>query len=106
MQQVVDSGRYPLNDADKVRYTDTDLLVFARAALHLLLSKRPDLFFGRFTALPSISTLALGDSFPLDDSMEPAVADYITARAESVNDESVVDQRAALFFGLFREQAS
>ena len=104
MQQVVDGGREPLNDSDKVRYSDTTLLKFARNALHLLLSKRPDLFYGQFTALPAIATLALADPFPLDDGIAPAVSDYVTARAECSNDESVVEQRASLFFQLFREQ--
>ncbi len=97
-------GRIPLNDADKQRMPDSQGLTFARNALHLLRSKRPDLFFGMFLNMPDISALALGDPFPIDDSIAPAVADYVTARAESGNDESVIEQRASMFFELFRGQ--
>lgn len=102
MQQVVDKGRIPLNDADKARYSDLQLLGFAIDALLLLLNTRPDLFFGQFTSLPTITALTNG--FPLPDTLAPAVADYVTARAESMNDESVLEQRAAAFFALFKGQ--
>lgn len=104
MQQVVDKGRGPINDKDKVRHDDPTLLGFARDAIHMLLVRRPDLFFGRFLALPSISSLALTDAFPVDDTLAAAVADYITARSETGNDESVIEQRASLFFDLFKGQ--
>ena len=105
MQQVVDMGRIPLNDDDGQRVSDQTMLTYARNAIHLLLARRSDLFFGMFTAMPSISTLALTDAFPLDDMVAPAVADYCTARAESGNDESVIEQRATMFFSLFKEGA-
>lgn len=102
MQQVVDKARVPINDAGKNRYSDTDLLGYANDAVLILRNRRPDLFFGRFLALPGEK--ALGDSFPLGDTLFPAVCDYVTARAETRNDESVLEQRASLFFGLFKEQ--
>lgn len=102
MQNVVDKARVPLNDADKTRYSDADLLGHANDAELLLRSKRPDLFFGSFST--AISAKALADDFPLDDTLFPAVCDYVTARAETRNDESVIEQRAGLFFGLFKGQ--
>lgn len=105
MQQVVDMGRIPLNDDNKSRITDAVALTFARNAILMLLQRRPDLFYGRFLALPTIATLALTDTFPVDDTIAPAVADFITARSETRNDEAIVEQRAALFFSLFKEGA-
>lgn len=104
MQQVVDRGRLPLNDAAKTRYLDAELLGYVNEGIALLKIKRPDLFFGSFTALPGAKILT--DAFPLDDTLYPALCDYVTARAEAKNGESVVEQRAAMFFGLFREGAA
>lgn len=104
MQRVVDQGRVPINDASKVRFTDLNLLEFAKDAIQMVLSRRPDLFYGRFSALPDITTLTLASALPVDDTLAPAISDYITARAESGNDESVVEQRAQMFYGLFGGQ--
>lgn len=102
MQNVVDQARIPLNDADKKRYPDTELLGYANGAVSTLKIKRPDLFFGQFLSMPGDKELV--DSFPLDDTLFSPVCDYVTARAESKNDESVLEQRAMAYFALFREQ--
>jgi hypothetical protein len=99
LQQVVDTGRLPLNDNDKVRYSDDELLGYANRAVTILKTKRPDLFYGMFTSLPGDK--ALTDNLPVDDTIYPAICDYVTARAESKNDESILEQRAAMFFSLF-----
>lgn len=102
MQNVVDRARVPLNDADKATHSDSNLLGYANDAIRELRLKRPDLFFGQYLALPSDK--ALGDAFPLDDTMFNPVKDYVTARAESINDASVLEQRAAAYFALFEDQ--
>jgi hypothetical protein len=99
MQQIVDRARIPLNDADKDRYSDDDLLAFANEAVKVLRRERPDLFFGQYEALPADK--ALGDALPLDDEYAESVASYVTARAETVDDEHVNTGRARLFFELF-----
>lgn len=99
MQQVVDRARIPLNDADKVRYSDADLLGYANDAVKVLRRDRPDLFFGQFEALPGDKVL--GDNLPVDDEYFPAVCDYVTARAETKDDEAALQTRATLFFNLF-----
>ena len=104
MQQIADKARIPLNDAAKVRKTDPQLLSYAVDALYLVLQKRPDLFIGQFTGLPDFSALILASPFPLDNAYASAVADYVTARCETENDEAVVEQRANLFFNLFKGQ--
>lgn len=104
MQQVVDMGRIPLNDDAKTRMSDATGLTFAKQALQMLVIKRPDLFFGQYLAMPDISALVLGSNFPVEDRIAPAVADFITAKAETANDESIVEQRATMFFQLVRGQ--
>ena len=75
-----------------------DLLGYANDAILVLRNKRPDLFIGSFAALPE--KLAIGATFPLPSEYVPAVVDYIVARAETHNDEAVVEERAAMFFQL------
>jgi hypothetical protein len=99
MQQVVDRGRDPLNDSDKDRYSDPDLLSFSIDALLTIKAKRPDLLIGNWSV--DFTTLTLGSAFPLGDILAPAVAEYVTARAECRDDEHVVTQRATQFFQLF-----
>jgi len=102
MQQVVDKARQPLNDEDKERYADTELLGYANDATLLLRNKRPDLFFGMYAS--AITAKTIDEAFSLDDTLVPAVCDYVTARAESKNDESVLSERAAIYFALFKGQ--
>jgi hypothetical protein len=101
IQQLADRARVPLNDADKDRYTDAELLTYAQDAYLLALRHRPDLFIGQYSALPSYSTLTLVSTFPLSDQYFPIISDYITARAEMKDDEFVNSQRAAQFITLF-----
>lgn len=108
MQQVVDRARIPLND-DKTagsdaqcRTTDAELLGYANDGLLILQLQRPDMFFGQFEGLPG--TKALADPMPIPDMYFPALCDYVTARAETPDDEAVVQARATLFFGLFGQQ--
>lgn len=104
MQNVVDRGRAPINDDDKVRFTDVALLVIANDGILLLRNKRPDLFFGMFGTLSSTENLALTDTFPLNAEIVPALASYVTAMAEMKNDESVLTERAAMFMNLLKGQ--
>lgn len=101
-QQIVDRARAPLNDSDKDRYTDAALLVYAQDAYLLLRRYRPDLLLSNWSSPTDFSTLNLGSDFPYaDDTFLPAVADYVTARAEMIDDEHVLKERAQLFYSLF-----
>jgi hypothetical protein len=100
VQQIVDKARIPLNDADKIRYSDAEMAGYTTDAYLQLRRYRPDFFLGRWTGLPS--TLALTDTFPVaQDEYIPAIADYVAARAEFKDDEAVVQQRAQAFYQLF-----
>lgn len=102
VQQLVDRARVPLNDADKDRWTDAQLLVYAQDAYLMIQRHRPDIFIGNFSSPTAWSALALGTTFPyVDDVYLPIIADYITARAEFIDDEHAISQRAAQFMTMF-----
>jgi len=101
VQNLLDRARIPLNDADKDRYTDADkLLPYAKAGLETAFRKRPDVFFGQYTAL-DFSTLVVGAAFPLPNEYLQVVSDYITARCEGVDDEHMSMGRAKTYYELF-----
>jgi hypothetical protein len=95
MQDIVDRGRKPLNDAAKVRFTDPDLLRFANDFVQLVRRERPDLFFGQFAALPA--DLVIGANYPLPAEFEGPAADFVTGRAEALGNEDELEQRAIVF---------
>lgn len=103
-QSVVDLARIPLNDADKVRYSDATLLSFANHGMLTIAKRRPDLFIGQYANLPDGEKM-LGDTFPLPAGYVQTVADYCTARAESIDDENMNNGRAAAFMQLFGAEA-
>lgn len=103
-QQVLDRARLPLNDEDKIRYPDAELLVYATDAYLMLRRYRPDMFLSSWT-LADISTFAVGTTFPVaPDEFMPAIADYVTARAEFKDDEHTIAERAQAFYELFTAQ--
>ena len=103
-QSVVDLARIPLNDSDKVRYPDADLLSYANHGLLSVVKRRPDLFIGNYANLPD-GQKALTDAFPLGAEYVQTIADYVTARAEMGDDEHVDSGRAALYVQLFGAEA-
>lgn len=104
-QEIVDLGRIPLNDTDKVRYSDETLMLFANQGMLALAKRRPDLFLGQFDSLPD-GTLTLTDSLSIEAGYAQLLADYITARAEMTDDEHVNSGRAAMFVQLFGSEAA
>ncbi|SHL42766.1 hypothetical protein SAMN05216428_102373 [Nitrosospira sp. Nsp11] len=103
-QSVVDLARIPLNDADGARYTDETLLAFVNHGLLVVVKRRPDLFVGNFSNLPT-GEKTLTDAFPLPAEYIQLIADYVTFRAESADDEHVNSGRAAAFANLFGAEA-
>lgn len=103
-QSVVDLARIPLNDSDKIRYSDAALLSFANHGMLQMLKRRPDLFIAQFDNLPD-GQKGHADVFPLPAEYLQTVADYVTARAEMNDDEHVNSGRAAVFAQLFSVEA-
>jgi hypothetical protein len=107
LTNVIDRARVPLNDDAKVRHTDAQMLVYAKDGLRLLRAKRPDLFFSDLDV--DIEALAGASAFvthfPLAEDYAPALQDYVTARAETRNNETELEARAVAFFNLFKAEA-
>ncbi len=100
-QQLLDRARIPLNDADKARYTDTVLLEYLNEGLQWLRRERPDLFMGALNK--PLATLATDTDVPLGAQWHAPLADYVSARAQTVDaDAADPNGRAAAFFTLSR----
>lgn len=97
-------ARIPLNDSDKTRYSDTQLMLFANQAMMAFAKRRPDAFIGQFSNLPD-GTAALTDSFPIDQGHAQQIADWITGRAEMTDDEHTDTGRAKVFVDMFSSEA-
>ena len=100
-QQLLDLARKPLNDEGKVRYKDSDLLGFLNAGLAYLKRKRPDLFLGSLHI--EQMDLGLADPLPTPSSANQALADYVTARGNTV-DAEFGESRVAAFIALAEGQ--
>lgn len=97
MQSVIDDARYTLNDDAKVRMPDSEGLRYAKQALFAILRLRPDLYIGQLdTAEATIDALELTtpSDFPIEDRYARQVSDYIIFRAESADDEAVLEKRS------------
>jgi hypothetical protein len=103
-QTVVNLARLPLNDDDPDdllrRYRDAELHTYALHGVQRLWRMRPDLFVGGYSTPPSLSA-TINSTVPLPDSLVEPLADYVTARAQSKDDESVTSALAPAFFNLF-----
>lgn len=97
---LTDSARVLLNDVDKVRYSDVQLLEYANEAMAEVKRIRPDLFLGQYsTALP---TYAGSQTVPVSAEYHQYIKDFVVSRAEFRDDEFTVDGRAATFLQKFR----
>lgn len=99
VQQVIDRGRVPLNDADKVRYTDAILLDYLNDGMAEIYTLRPDLRFGSYGT--PVAALLLTDTFPLSAAHEVAIKHYLVFRSEMTDDENVNTNRATQTYKLF-----
>ncbi|AOY90561.1 hypothetical protein BKK79_00990 [Cupriavidus sp. USMAA2-4] len=104
VQQVMDRGRKPLNDADKVRYPDSDLLDYVNDGVAEIYELRPDLRVGKFGQ--PIAVLAATDTFPLSAAHAVAIQHYIAFRAETRDDENVNENREVKSYKLFQTLVS
>lgn len=98
VQALLDRARIPLNDDEKVRYTDDELLRYFIEAMQLVMRKRPDLFIGSWQFVPS--AMIVTDHVPIHEMYWQVLADYVTGRAESVDADMSAESRAMLFMNL------
>lgn len=104
-QQIINDARVLLNDVvlddtTVTRYTEAQMLTYAREALVSARRLRPDLFLSNLTgALPEFTT---SSAFPLDERYKVPVVDYIVHRCEIRDDEFVVSGKAEGMFVKFK----
>lgn len=95
IQTVIDLARLTLNDDDKIRWPDAEMLSYAQDGLDTVFRLRPDLFHGQFATLFDSSALVVGSTFPIENRFRRTVADYLIMRAESKDEEAVSTGRAS-----------
>jgi hypothetical protein len=99
LQNVLDLARVPLNDDDKVRYPDSELIKFCNSALLVIYSSRPDLLVGSYsdtTRVPNGERVA-ADTFPFEPKFLQSVADVVTGLAQSKDEEQMDAKRVQAF---------
>lgn len=104
-QQITDEARVLLNDQytdsnTVTRYTESQLLGYARQALVDARRVRPDLFLTNLTgAFPVLDST---DVVPMPEEYHVCLVDYVVHRAELRDDEFATDGRAAALFQKFK----
>jgi hypothetical protein len=98
-QQVIDSARVDLQDAEKIRYPDAELLEYANDGVQEGFRVRPDFKFGNYPA--ASVTYELSDLVPFPEGYQMLLKHYVVFRAEARDDEYAADGRAALFLARF-----
>jgi len=104
-QQIIDDARVVLNDvitASDVtpRYTEAQLLGYARTALVEARRIRPDLFLSNMT--DPFPTFTAASTVPISEDYLLPLVDYVISRAELRDDEFAVDGRAGALYQKFK----
>jgi hypothetical protein len=99
LKEVIDLARLDLNDDDKTRYPDNNLVKFVNNYIQEAVKSRPDLFLGGFLALPA-PTLTLTSTFPMPNGYIRSCADYVIGRAMMLNTEESSMTKAANYIQL------
>jgi len=99
LQDVINSVRVDLQDADAIRYSNSQLLGFANDGIQGAFRKRPDFRLGTYTTATPV--YGLTDTVPLPAQYQMLLIHYVSARAELRDDEYSQDGRAAALMNLF-----
>jgi len=101
----MDDARIILNDQVSElnpipRYTEAQLLSYARSALIEARRVRPDLFLSNLTT--SFASYTVSSTIPISDDYLLAMVDYVVHRSELRDDEFAVDGRSAALYQKFK----
>ena len=104
-QNVMDDARVLLNDEITAlnpdpRYTEAQLMSYARSALIEARRVRPDLFLSYLTT--SFAAYTASSTIPISDDYLLPLVDYVVHRAELRDDEFAVDGRSATLYQKFK----
>jgi hypothetical protein len=94
VKQVVDTARLLLQDAEKERYKDDELVALVNMGLMDLRHKRPEAFIGLYHV--ETPTVALNDPFPVSDMYLGGMVKYVAGYAEVRDDDYTADGRATM----------
>lgn len=103
-QQVIDSVRVDLNDAEAIRYTTPQLLEYANDGVQEGYRIRPDFRLGNYTA--TVPTYVATDNVPFPAQYAMLLKHYVCFRAELRDDEYSQDGRAASLLARFQSELS
>lgn len=101
-QNVIDSARVDLQDADKLRYTDAELLEYANDGAQEGFRYRPDFLLGQFGA--AATTYVAGSTVPFPAQYQMLLKHYVVARAELRDDEYSQTGRAGALLARFEKE--
>jgi hypothetical protein len=104
-QTVIDDARVLLNDEvselnPDPRYTEAQLMGYARSALIEARRVRPDLFLSNLTT--SFASYTAASTIPISDDYLISLVDYVAHRAELRDDEFTVDGRSSILLQKFK----
>lgn len=86
------------------RYSDTDIVNAINQGTLEMRRVRPDLFLGRFDALPVYTTSSTTDLIAIDDQYKMALLYYVVSIIQFRDEEETTDSRAAAFMNKFSSQ--
>lgn len=95
----MDSARVDLLDAEKIRYTDAELLEYANDGVKEAFRIRPDFRLGSYTT--ALQTYAASANIPIPEQYQMLIKHYVVFRSEVRDTEYVDDGRAAMFLSRF-----
>lgn len=84
-QQICDRVREQVNDDYKREIPDAEILNYVNDCVKVIYDKRPDFFIGLFSSFPT--DMSLGNNWPLEDRLLPAIIDYAVAMSQRPDDE-------------------
>lgn len=102
LQDVINSVRVDLQDADGIRYTTNQLLEYCNDGIQEGFRLRPDFRLGNFTASPV--TYVANNDVPFPVQYQMLLKHYVCFRAEIRDDEYSVDGRAAGLLARFTQE--
>lgn len=101
-KDVIDSARVDLQDADKIRYPDAELLEYANDGAQEGFRYRPDFLLGQFGA--AATTYVGGSTVPFPAQYQMLLKHYVVARAELRDDEYSQTGRAGALLARFEKE--
>lgn len=105
VQNYVDAARVLLQDTVATyRYSDLDLVSAMNMGILEARRLRPDLFLGRFSAIPSYSSGTMSASVVFDNQYRVSLVYYMCGQAQLRDEEATQDGRAAVFLNKFLAQ--